>query len=506
MQLQSRALALLALVACPSAQEWVLQSPLSDARASLASAVVGPLALFAGGDEFSTVSAQVDLFDSNSGLWSQQSLSQARRGLAATSLGQRAFFAGGLLSGVSESSDRVDIYDAASDSWTQATLSEPRQGIGATAVGDFAFFAGGNPFGPFAPPFQSARIDVYDAALDQWSTVELSVPRAHLGATTVGPYALFAGGQNLNFPNNGYQDRVDVYDSSAGPPSDPAAWTTATLSQPRSFAAAISDGTRAYFAGGNLFDGALFQNSDRVDIYDSSVGPPNDPGAWSTATLTEARVFLGTAQLGGQVFFAGGEETYVDFSVPEIVRLEHDVVDVYTIATDSWSVEQLSHARQRLVGASLPERVLFAGGADPWNSGASDPSLDVVDERRQGAWANLGLATEGALGAPSLSGTGSLEGGSSATLLLTEAAPAAPAWLVLGIARIDLPLLGGVLVPAPNAVVAVLQTDGAGSAQSALPVPLSSAAGLPTYWQAWVLDAGGPAGFAASNGLLGVLP
>ena len=66
--------------------------------------MVGPLALFAGGDEFSTVSAQVDLFDSNSGLWSQQSLSQARRGLAATSLGQRAFFAGGLLSGVSESS------------------------------------------------------------------------------------------------------------------------------------------------------------------------------------------------------------------------------------------------------------------------------------------------------------------------------------------------------------------------------------------------------------------
>jgi hypothetical protein len=45
-----------------------------------------------------------------------------------------------------------------------------------------------------------------------------------------------------------------------------------------------------------------------------------------------------------------------------------------------------------------------------------------------------------------------------------------------------------------------------GAASLPMPVPTSVPAGLETYWQAWIVDATGPAGFTTTNGLLGVTP
>ena len=208
---------------------------------------------------------------------------------------------------------------------------------------------------------------------------------------------------------------------------------------------------------------------------------------------------------GDQVLFAGGGNVFFDFSIPLIEYTTHDSVDVFEPATGTWTVEQLSVARNGLVAADLGDRVVFGCGTTPDDNVPSGYSKSgAVDVRTLGLWTDLGKATAGAQGVPVLSGAGKLAGGSAATLTLSNAAPGALAWMVLGFAQIDVPLLGGTLVPAPSVIFSPLPANGAGQLQ----LPLSLAAGVPagftTYWQIWILDGTGPAGFTASNGLAGV--
>lgn len=78
--------------------------------------------------------------------------------------------------------------------------------------------------------------------------------------------------------------------------------TTAKLSQPRSGVAAVSAGSKAFFAGGTASDNG--ERSDVVDIYDSSTT------TWTVAKLSAARNELVATAAGNLVFFAGGSESY----------------------------------------------------------------------------------------------------------------------------------------------------------------------------------------------------
>lgn len=140
----------------------------------------------------------------------------------------------------------------------------------------------------------------------------------------------------------------------------------------------------------------------------------------------------------------------------------------------------------------------------------SDNSIATVGEstftvfhyRQSGVWRSVLGAMDGSLGSPRLEGTGSPVGTAPVSLELSGALPGAPAWLVGGLSRVDLPLLGGVLVPSLDVLVGILP-DASGS----LSVPFAWP-GLPPgfdlHFQAWILDPAGPAGFAASNGIVGI--
>ena len=117
------------------------------------------------------------------------------------------------------------------------------------------------------------------------------------------------------------------------------------------------------------------------------------------------------------------------------------------------------------------------------------------------AWMQLGGALAGSAGAPQLSGQGPLTGGSSAVIELTQAAPSAPAALVLGGSSAQLPWFGGVLVPLPELALPWF-TDAHGSAQLSVPLAAGTPTGVPIYLQAWVADFGAPQGLAASAGLI----
>jgi hypothetical protein len=84
---------------------------------------------------------------------------------------------------------------------------------------------------------------------------------------------------------------------------------------------------------------------------------------------------------------------------------------------------------------------------------------------------------------------------------LTGAAANAPTWLVVGLSELSLPFFGGTLVPSPGVSFDNLTTDGSGSLQFPFSWPTAGFAGVGFIWQAWILDAAGPAYLAASNAL-----
>jgi len=121
-------------------------------------------------------------------------------------------------------------------------------------------------------------------------------------------------------------------------------------------------------------------------------------------------------------------------------------------------------------------------------------------------WTDVGGALAGSAGTPQLAGQGSLCPLEPGALLVSEGAPGAPAVIVLGASELALPVLGGVLVPQPDALLGGLVLDGSGAATFPFTWPGDAVAGTELWLQAWIVDAGAPAGLAASNGLRATSP
>ncbi|MHC5211898.1 MAG: MBL fold metallo-hydrolase [Planctomycetota bacterium] len=121
------------------------------------------------------------------------------------------------------------------------------------------------------------------------------------------------------------------------------------------------------------------------------------------------------------------------------------------------------------------------------------------------AWTDLGQALPGAGGAPLLDGSGSLAGGTLATLTLTGAASSAPATLVIGLSELSVPFKGGTMVPQTD-VLLPFTTDGAGELTLSANWPAALPPGTQVWFQWWITDGGAPVGLAASNALLGTVP
>ena len=122
-------------------------------------------------------------------------------------------------------------------------------------------------------------------------------------------------------------------------------------------------------------------------------------------------------------------------------------------------------------------------------------------------WTDLGHALAGTGGvAPHLAPLGTLEPGSAGALLLGGAAPASLAFLIVGLDTLDAPLKGGTLVPAPLLVLPFFTQGDGHLSLSWSSWPPSVPSGAQIDFQVWVVDSGGPAGFAASNALQALTP
>jgi len=133
---------------------------------------------------------------------------------------------------------------------------------------------------------------------------------------------------------------VDIYEGGA--------WSAATLSEARSSLAATSAGGMALFAGGRITSDYPIQTlSATVDIYDAATR------TWGIESLSEARAQLAATSAGDFAFFGGG------------ITSDHsssDVVDIYHVPSDTWYTAHLSVARYNLMATSVGNQAIFAGG------------------------------------------------------------------------------------------------------------------------------------------------
>ncbi len=183
-----------------------------------------------------------------------------------------------------------------------------------------------------------------------------------------------------------------------------------------------------------------------------------------------------------------------------VVRLVADAgattwLEIHGEAPNAWLGEALGGAAD-LDGDGVPDVLCGAGHASP-----GPTSADLF----KGQWAVYSGAPSDH-GAPELTGSGSLVPGSTVTLDLQGAKPFAPATLVLGFDEANLPFKDGILVPHPDVLLGGFVTDAAGAIASSATWPSGVPSGFAFWLQSWIVDAKGPAGFTASNGLLVLAP
>jgi hypothetical protein len=132
--------------------------------------------------------------------------------------------------------------------------------------------------------------------------------------------------------------------------------------------------------------------------------------------------------------------------------------------------------------------------------------LTVALSRPPGPWMLHEQDPAGEGAQPLLTGMGTLEAGSVVSLGVTSAASSSPAWLVVGSTLLALPFKGGTMIPSPDALVGPLLTNDVGVLSVSGHWPVGLPAALEVWLQAWVADARGPQGYAATNALKATTP
>ena len=285
-------------------------------------------------------------------------LSAKRCDLVGASNLNYAIFAGGFdpRSGYYGPTDIVNAYNK-SLTRSGSTLSSKRRYLsGATADGttgtvpdykpyNYALFAGGKD----DSDAYSKEADAYSDGFVKTDAPSLLSKRENIGSASVGPYAIFAGGDNYY----SYFTDVDAYAANL---------TKVSISNLTDGVAKQSCGSfgghHAIFAGGNNSSGF----SKKVKAYDSSLTQLNLPDLPDGVGERGA-----CAQAGDSLLLAGGAGTYGSVST----------VYAYSASLARTTATALSVARSGLVGVTLNGLAMFAGGS---NGSTAVSTVDIYDQ------------------------------------------------------------------------------------------------------------------------------
>jgi hypothetical protein len=158
-------------------------------------------------------------------------------------------------------------------------------------------------------------------------------------------------------------------------------------------------------------------------------------------------------------------------------------------------------------GAAVSISSGFLGiGAPSADGGASvSGTAFAVEVITVGLFTDLGKSFDGTNGTPKLVGTGTLIGGEPFQFKLTKALENSLSALFIGLSEVCAPFHLGILGPSPDFVIIVV-TTATGTQEFASDWPTGHGGPFPVYLQWWIMDAGGLAGWSASNELEALTP
>lgn len=139
-----------------------------------------------------------------------------------------------------------------------------------------------------------------------------------------------------------------------------------TLTELRAGMTVAAAGNKIVFAGAELSGWPQTYGSSRVDIYDMATQ------SWSTAELSQRRSGIAAVAAGNKIFLAGGR--WGDGAFDNY----YSTVDIYDVSTNSWSVASLSEPRCYIAAAAVGNKVFFAGGEKDANYNTSS-RVDIYD-------------------------------------------------------------------------------------------------------------------------------
>jgi hypothetical protein len=313
---------------------------LSTSRAAVGAAIVGDLAIFAGGqvnDKNGLYTNVVDLISVSTGSQSTATLSEPRGYLTGASTTTSAYFIGGYTNNNGTRSKVVDQYNVATKKWSTLQLDVGRSNHTSVGVQDYVFIAGG--ILDIDPPMWTDLIDIIkeDPTTGQATfidSIEIFGNRSNMASTTLSyggqSMAFLAGGEgpscgceigwmctdDFSYCASGLVNILYV-DESTG--TIGTSWTLLGSIECRSSMSAGAAGNVVLFAGGKNITGY----SDMVDIYNV------DTSEWDTTQLSVPRSHMAVATgTDGKIYFSGG---ITDAGVT-------DVVDVFDTKTMKWVV------------------------------------------------------------------------------------------------------------------------------------------------------------------------
>ncbi|NES64341.1 MAG: hypothetical protein F6K24_03235, partial [Okeania sp. SIO2D1] len=342
---------------------------LSSSRSSLAATTVGNFAIFAGGYEKNREPSKVvDIFKCNSQgklekLGTKIELTEARGELVATTVGNFAIFAGGYEKN-REPSKVVDVFKCNSQGklekldtkelGTEIKLTVARGELAATTVGNFAIFAGG--YEKNREP--SKVVDVFkcnsQGKLEKLNTeIELTVARGELAATTVGNFAIFAGGKYNHREASRVVDvfKCDNQGNLEKLGSDIAYPLYLTANRAR--LAATTVGNLAIFAGG-------YNHSylNRVDVF--RCDSKGNLKKLTPRYLKYGRYNLAATTVGNLAIFAGGVE-YGTRNLVDVFRCDSKGNLEKVIFSEPIYI---TNRCSQLAATTVENLAIFAGGQD----------------------------------------------------------------------------------------------------------------------------------------------
>ena len=316
-------------------------SALSIARHGITAASVSDYAIFAGGSAKSysqDTKAVVDTYNKNLVRSTATELSHDRDQFPAATVGNYAIFAGGFWyapngsgGGSAATTAAVDAYDRNLVRSTVSELSQARNRFAATTIGNYALFGGGSPG---MSNYGYSTVDVYTDSLVKTTASDLSQARCYLAATTVGGHALFGGGVCMDTSSGNtdevYFSTVDAYNKNL------TRSTPTELSVARSQLTATTVGNYALFAGGKYRSAGDFmdKNCSNVDSINKNLVRN------SAANLASADYSLSSTSLGNYALFAG--RVFSDSDIVEVYSIAEKSLSISLFKGTKYKFQNMS--------------------------------------------------------------------------------------------------------------------------------------------------------------------